>query len=454
MQPSSDTRTARDLRAMTGDVVAFSVMVGLGETYLPAFVLASGLGALAAGWIATLPLLAGSVLQLVTPYGVRRLGSYRRWVVLCARLQALSFLPLVAGAWTGAVRSEWVFVVAAAYWGFGMATSPAWNAWVGALVPQDLRARYFARRAHRGQVALLTGVLLAGALLDALEGGPVSGFAVLFAGAACARWISAAFLARQSEPPGLVEGHRHVSPARALRHLGRGEGTRLLAYLLGIQVSVYIAAPFFTPYMLGPLRLSYTGFTVLIAAAFVARIAVLPLLGPAAHRFGSRPVLRAGALAIVPLPALWLVSDSLLYLVAVQLLAGSAWAALEYATQLLFFESLEERDRASILTVFNLANTLAMVVGCAIGGLLFSWALADRSAYQLLFLVSAAARLVPLVLLRDLPARVIPTPEVALRTLAVRPSAGAIQRPVLAALEAVEEIQSGAAERPGPAPRV
>ena len=31
----------------------------------------------------------------------------------------------------------------------------------------------------------------------------------------------------------------------------------LLAYLLALQVAVYIAAPFFTTYMLWPLRLSY-----------------------------------------------------------------------------------------------------------------------------------------------------------------------------------------------------
>ena len=62
-------------------------MVGLGETYIPAFVLAAGLGEVAAGLIATLPPLAGAVFQLVTPLAVRHLHSYRRWVVACAALQ-------------------------------------------------------------------------------------------------------------------------------------------------------------------------------------------------------------------------------------------------------------------------------------------------------------------------------------------------------------------------------
>ena len=61
-----------------------------------------------------------------------------------------------------------------------------------------------------------------------------------------------------------------------------------------------------------------------------------------------------GAIGIVPLPALWLVSDALPYLIAIQVVAGVAWAALEYATQLSFFESLDERDR----TLGSLATTL------------------------------------------------------------------------------------------------
>jgi len=41
----------------------------------------------AAGLITTLPLLAGALLQLVSPAGVRRIGSHRRWVVLWRRCQ-------------------------------------------------------------------------------------------------------------------------------------------------------------------------------------------------------------------------------------------------------------------------------------------------------------------------------------------------------------------------------
>ena len=92
------TSHQRDLQSIVADGVLFSVMVGLGESYVPAFALALGFGAVSASLLATLPMLAGGVIQLITPAAIRRLGSYRRWVVLCAQLQALSFAPHGGGA--------------------------------------------------------------------------------------------------------------------------------------------------------------------------------------------------------------------------------------------------------------------------------------------------------------------------------------------------------------------
>src|SRR3990172_2392532 len=183
MSSAAPSPLRRDLRSIVGDGIAFSLMVGVGETYLPAFVLAAGLGEITAGLVSTLPMLVGASLQLVSPAAVRRLGSHRRWVVLSARLQAASFVPLVVGALSGGSDRAWVFVAAAAYWGFGMATGPAWNTWVSTLVPERRRARFFARRNRWCQAALLAGVLAGGALL---EGGPHLGdrvrvFALLFA---------------------------------------------------------------------------------------------------------------------------------------------------------------------------------------------------------------------------------------------------------------------------------
>jgi len=424
----------RDLRAMTADGVFFSIMVGLGETYVPAFALALGHGPAASGLMGTLPLLAGACLQLVTPHGVVRLRSYRRWVVHCARLQALCLLPLAASALAGRGPLLWLLAVASAYWGFSMATGPAWNAWATRLVPVRLRARFFAHRSRSAQAALLLALLFSGALLEAgrRRGLELEAFAALFALAAGARLISAHFLSSQSERQGAVDDHRAL-PLGAIRASLRSRGsTRVLAYLLAMQVAAQIAAPFFTPYMLGPLDLSYERFTALIAASFLARIAILPGLGRLAQHRGSRFILVAGAIGIVPLPPLWLVSHDFAYLLALQLVSGCAWAAVEYASLLSFFEGIDERDRASVLSFFNLANASALAAGSVLGGSLLRGLGAGEHAYAWLFAVSSLARLATLLLLRGAPAGHGLPRGLELRTVAVRPASGGVQRPVLA----------------------
>src|SRR5213076_3316386 len=70
-------RPRGDLRASIGDAAAFSVMVGIGETYFAAFALALGTGETLAGLVATLPMLMGASLQLATPWFLKRARSYK-----------------------------------------------------------------------------------------------------------------------------------------------------------------------------------------------------------------------------------------------------------------------------------------------------------------------------------------------------------------------------------------
>ncbi len=189
--PSEDRagQLRSNLRAILGEGAAFNAMVGVGENYLPAFVLALGLGQVAAGLVSTLPLMSGAVLQLVSPWAVSRLGSHRRWVILCAALQAASFVPLALAARFGHMPMLAVFAVAAWYFGSGMGTTSAWSTWVDSLVPGRIRARYFARRTRVGQMAMLCGFVAGGVSLQvgAAMGDRLTIFACMFLVAALCR---------------------------------------------------------------------------------------------------------------------------------------------------------------------------------------------------------------------------------------------------------------------------
>lgn len=428
-------RLRRDLRSIMIDGAAYSLMVGLGEAYLSAFGLALGLSGVAVGLLATVPMLGGGVLQMISPRAVARLGSHRRWVVLCAGCQTLSLLAMPLAPLLGDGAGWLLFAAATIYWGAGLATGPAWNTWVENLVPRHVRTRFFAERVRITQVAVMAGFVAAGVLLHAGKqcGQPLSAFALLFVTAALCRFVSTAALARQSESP--PDERQFLAPRSWTVGL-RGDGCgRLLAYLLTVQVAVQICGPYFTPFMLGELRLSYLHYMLLIGAAYFGKVAALPTLGRLAQRFGARRLLWIGGLGIVPGAGLWIVSQSFWYLLGVQLLTGACWAAYELAMFLMFFESIPKDRRTGVLTIYNLGNAAALAGGALLGGALLSLLGPGPAAYLTLFGLSSALRVLALLLLRRVPEPDRQPTAPATRVISMQPEGGADARPILSSLE-------------------
>jgi MFS family permease len=434
---SQDRRPLRkDLRLMAFDGASFSLMVGAGETFLPAFALALGLGDVVSGLVSTLPLLAGAAMQLSAPRIIARLGSRRRWVVLCASVQALAFVPLIIAALVGAMPALALFAVAAVYWAAGLAAGPAWNTWAEDIVPRTIRARYFARRARLMQFAVLLGLLSGGLLLDAGDERTdrLFAFAGLFLLAAIARGVSAGLLSRQSEVPPAAAT---LAPLdfRTVRHrLTRGASGRLLVYMLAAQTAVQISGPFFTPYMLSELRFSYIEYMSLLATTYVVRILLSPLIGELAHRVGPRRMLFWAAIGLAPSPIWWVLSDTVEGLLLAQIYSGIVWGAFELCSLLLFFETLHVRERTSVLTLYNMANAAALTVGSLLGAAVMTGFGPSTSTYHGLFIASGVMRLLPVLLLRRVAeARPLPGTPV-LRTVAVRANSGSLEQPVLSAM--------------------
>jgi len=420
----------------------------------------------AAGLIATLPLVGGAVLQLISPRGVSWLGSYRKWVILCALVQAVAFIPLVIGALAGRMPTSLIFVIATVYWGAALATGPAWNTWVGSIVPAIVKPRFFARHARMAQITILVGIVGAGVSLEVGKNYDValSVFAFCFLVAAVARTVSFSALAILREPlPPSRAGHRRLSVKEIVRRFSasasplrsgddevdddddEGDGDaesrsdraskkwegRAIVYFLVMMAAVQIANPFLIPFILRKLELNYARFTTLIAVVFVAKGIALPIFGTVAKRYGPKRLLWIGGTMVIPLPALWMVSSSFPYLIALQVAAGVAAAAYEFGVFLLFFETIHERDRTSILTFFNLGNALAGIGGSLVGGLLLRALGEEQSAYYTIFVASTIARaLAILFLIRLSGIRLTPVPII-VRIVGVRIGLGSIDRPML-----------------------
>lgn len=424
----------RHLRLSLADGVSHSVMLGMGETYFAAFALAMSMSDLASGLVGTVPMCIGGLLQLLAPIGLARVGSHRRWVVGCAILQTLSFAPLVIGALLGRFSALLLYTCAALYWASGMATGPAWNIWIGRLVPAAIRARYFGVRQAAVQIGVLTGLVSAGLWLDrATHGGGVApelAFAAVFSVALVARGLSTGFLAAHRDVPSPSPAREAASLWSSFVRLGTQTYGRMVVFIAAINASAFFGGAFYTPYVLRHLGVSYDQYMLLIAGTFVTKGLSLPLLGRVMTRVSPRRLLVLGGMGIVPLPSLWLVSDSLGWLFTVQLLGGVVWAAFELGTLFLFFGVEDELERTGVLTLFNGLNAAAIAAGSIAGGVLLQ-SVGTPEGFTVVFATSAGLRLCSLLLVTRIPDRAWKLAVPALRILGVRPTTGAVARPVL-----------------------
>lgn len=401
----------RDLRVSIADNAAFSLMVGCGETYIPAFALALGLGPVAAGLAASVPVITGALLQLFAPLALRRVGSNRAWVVACTTVQALSFLPFVWWAVRGQAELWELLVAASVYWAAGMAAVPAWTAWIAALVPAPVRTSYFARRNRLGQFSVFVGFVAGGLVLQESErrGAVLAGFAAIFVAAAICRLVSTGLLVACGEPrPDAAGGVEAIAvrapPVRrigtALRAMAARPSGALVAFLCCFMFGANFAGPYFTPYMLEELGFTYHAFLLVFGTAFLTKALVLPAIGRLASRVGALGLLGLATLAIAPVSLLWLPSAHVGWLVVVQVIAGACWAGYELAVSILLLEAIGPEERTGVVTVYNLGLALAMVAGAACGGLLLRALGEDRTAYAAVFAVSCLLRGAALPLLR------------------------------------------------------
>jgi MFS family permease len=386
----------RNLICSTYEGSCYSLMVGLSETYFAAFYIAVGMSEFGVGMLATVPYLIGAAVQLLTPWGVNKTGSYRRWTIATAATQGFSLLTLAVLTAFGKVSFPVLLAIASIYWASGLATGPAWNTWIEFVVPKKIRARYFSVRMRICQLCLLAAITSAGFLLRTVHDG--SERMLLFAGLFCVagllRLLSSSALSRQVE-------QRHWLPSNfaALRAGGvdNDPGPLIqatLPFFAAMQFAVYISGPFFAPFMLKNLGLGYLPYMVLILLGYFGRVMAMPMAGRLAKQHGPVRLMMIGAIGIIPMSSLWWFHESFTALCLVQTASGAAWGCYELGMSLVFIERIPGHHRMRVLSWFNTFNGVAMVAGSVLGGWLIQGLGSTNSAFMVAFLLSGICRIV------------------------------------------------------------
>jgi MFS family permease len=422
--------TRRAMRLGFPEGVAYAAMVGFAEMYFVPDALRLGAGPVTVALAVGLPLAVGGVGAAL---GLRMLARWRQrrsLVVVGAIAQALVLLGLGIAELLERGSPALLVVSACAYHFFAQLVNAPWSSWYGDLVPVRIRGRYFSLRTRAMHLATFSALLVAGGLLVA--GPPLGGdgfaFPLLYGLAALARLTSASLIAAA---PDFAPDEAEPVPAASIVPSLRRTGDRLALGAGLIFFTVYLAAPFFTPYMLEQLRLDYMQFTLATAASVAGKVFSLQRWGRSVDQYGAVSVYRLAIvlLAIAPVP--WLVVEGFAGVLVAQVFGGFAWAAHEVAFFTLLLESTSSQERARAYAMQSATSGAGQLGGSLIGGALLAVLVDPRAV----FAVSTGARLLAVVAIGVLVAGALQSARLGrrrllLRVIGLRPNSGVIHRPM------------------------
>lgn len=364
------------------------------------------LGASAAlvGFLGALPLMS----QVASVPAAWFISAHSRKLatILAVCVSRLTFLPLIALPWlplAPAAKLHLFVGIVAVSTVFGVIGNSAWVAWMGDLVPERLRGRYFGQRTVFLSVAGTLASLTAAVALDRMAPLGFTGVALsaLTAVACLAGLASLALLLRQHEPAATREigapGWRSLRAA-----LGDRRARPFLHYQLAWNGAVGISATFFAYHLLTNL---HTGFLVVAAhgvGVAIVRIASARLWGRAVDRIGARPVLICCSFGISAVPAIWLFSSpERLWPIAIDaMVSGFLWGGHAIAALDLSIGLAPRPGRPFYLAAFAAAGGIGFGLASVLAGQLAAFAPAHFvlggcawTSIHILFFLSSLGRL-------------------------------------------------------------
>lgn len=359
---------------------------------------------------------------------VSRLGERKPLTVITSVVGRSVFLVYVPFLLMHHRLSIWLFLLVVAVFNlFLVIAGNAWTSWMGDLVPEASRGRYFGIRNTLMSLTTMVFTFLVGRYLEANK--TDQGFAWVCILGVLAGIIAMFMLRLQPEPRTLSrEPTRPIMPAlRSVISIPLADpGFRKFIRFMAVWSLVApLASGFYSVHLLKNLsHNSYSLLGIYISVSAACGIAFQWLWGRGIDRFGAKPVMFLNLLCTGLLPLFWVFATPR-FLLPIWLDAvgnGLFWsgATLAWFNLLLSFaHGRENRDAyfALFTAVTGIAGFLSSLIGGTIAQLLnsFTWQVGPfRFAnFQVLFALAGIGRFASLGLLHSVPdERAAPVSEV------------------------------------------
>ncbi len=405
-QISGQISVRNSLRASTIDgglaAVFSSITTGV---LLNNFLLDLGAGALEIGLISSLPMLA----NLLQPLGAllsNRTESrhfYGLKTFLPARLLWLLLLLVIIFKPDNSFLLVYLTIALVFFSNImGALGSASWMSWLAALVPAQLRGRYYSVRHLVSNLAGLVCLPLASLVVSKWGDNAIAGYGMILSIGIVAGILS---LGCQQFMIDLNPQADKSEDASFLKDLKATLGNRNLRFFLIYCAfwgfAVHLSAPFFNLYMLDQLNIDITWVTLFNTLYMGANMLMLLVWGRLSDRFGNRHLLIFTGIAISAAPLFWLLtmaeslqSHLFLYLAIFHLVWGGTWGAIDLGNNNIQIGIAPLEHRATFFAIAAAVMGVCSALGTTAGG--FFAQSGYYTGWSGIFCLSAIARLLSL----------------------------------------------------------
>ena len=372
-------------------------MLGLTQNYITPYALTMKANTQEIGLLTSVPNFTMAAAQFVAPALSERMGSRKGFILPMVLMHALMWLPILLIPYLFQTHQVWLLIAFMTLnTAFDSAVNPAWGSMMADLVPTQMRGRYFGLRNRITAFVSMTFSYAAGGILQLLTGNTDLAFTIIFIGAMASRLVSLYFLSKMFEPLSpATEKRSHESTLKIARGLFSTNIGMFIMLCALMNFAATVAGPFFAPYMLEDLNLSYIVYTALNSAAGLATVGFMTWWGKRIDRAGSIKVLKITSLFVPFVPLGWALSHNFWWLIGMQLFSGFAWAGFQLSSSVFIFDAAPPQNSRRYIALYNSLIFLGVSVGSLTGGIVAPLLPPFMGSYFLsIFIVSGVARLV------------------------------------------------------------
>ncbi|MCK5149623.1 MFS transporter [Candidatus Pacearchaeota archaeon] len=275
--------------------------------------------------------------------------------------------------------------------------SPAWFSWVGDLVDEKYRGRWFSKRnLITGFVSAILAIFSSFFLNYFKQINLVMfGFIILFSLAFISRLVCWKIFKKLYEPKIKLKKGYYFSFWNFLKNAPKNNFGKFSIFRALLNFACSISSPLLAVYLLRNLKFNYPTYMIIIMSSSIFSLIVLNGWGKFADKYGNYKVLGITSILIPIVPFLWIFSPFPVYLIFIPaLISGISWAGFTLATGNFIYDNVSQQKRGLAISYCNMLNGIGIFLGAGLGALLIKFlTISFIEPISLIFIIGGITRM-------------------------------------------------------------